>query len=193
MICYDVTQSPLSLECKIQMLHAGSKPVQHISMLDPVCGQKSPASGTLSDILPPIPGPHFCCFHPPLGQLCFCLLFLRVRIFSPIPGCDLDPLLRPLEPLLSHPMWRHSAPCNHALPCSLALALLLARVLLVCCFICCSLVFACFPNAMLRFKPALSASGTLAFRFFFVSLWHYTLSQMFKSDYHELYSFGIGC
>ena len=68
--------SPLSFECRIQTLDAGSQPLQHISMLDPASHQKCWASGTLSEIFPSYQGDISPCLTPPAAQLCFVQLWV---------------------------------------------------------------------------------------------------------------------
>ena len=136
---------PLSFECRIQMLHAGFEPLHCISMLDPVFGQKSRASGTLSDIFPPCQGLILALPPHPLdsyASVCSCCVL--VRMFFAIPGWHFGSLLRPLKALFFDPFWCHSGPWTHALLRSLDCTLLLACFLAVCCVICSFLCSACF-------------------------------------------------
>ena len=95
-------KSPLSFESTIQSLHLGSKPLQHISMLDPPFHQKSRCSSTLSGLFAHYSGDILGHNHPPLLHTCasFNLGFLLLLLLSPLSGWHLGPLFRPLETLL---------------------------------------------------------------------------------------------
>ena len=99
------------------------------------------------------------------------LLFLALRVFSPIQCCSLGPLFRPLEPLLFHIFGRHSAPeimPSHAVWLLLAFGMRSACMLLHLLFFGASHVS---PKLGCDLAPSLAASGTLAFRTFLVSFW----------------------